>query len=429
MKKNYFMLAATAALFAACAETDLVNEIAVEETPQAISFETFAQKATRAEEETPETPATPAEPTAENSSATYSGDLKDHHTNFFVWGYKNVQAAYVFTAKKVNYTETTTTVDGQQVTTGNWGYSGLAYWDKAASSYEFYAAAPATDNLWTINKNVEGTQSDDYFTISNNYTVNAHNASTSTTNNQVTTFDCTYKESFKGVANAVDLMIADKKQVLKESFGSTVQLDFIHILSRLNVTVSKDVTLASQTVVLKSLTLYNVNNQGTFDESKVPTSPATLATGTHERWSTNNDVTTYYSLSEVPLKYVSNGTPTPNGATATPEYMLQALIMPQTARVEDVKLDGSKYKDSDQNDINWTEPYFTIVYTITDNTNTEQFSASYNLASAFGVTETNALAFNEGWQNTLNITIKPTAIVFDSKVATWAGNPVDQTIQ
>ena len=48
MKMNYFMLAATAALFAACAETDLVNEIAVEETPQAIGFETFADKVTLA---------------------------------------------------------------------------------------------------------------------------------------------------------------------------------------------------------------------------------------------------------------------------------------------------------------------------------------------------------------------------------------------
>ena len=38
MKKNYFLLAATTMMFAACAQSDLVNEIAVEETPQAIGF-------------------------------------------------------------------------------------------------------------------------------------------------------------------------------------------------------------------------------------------------------------------------------------------------------------------------------------------------------------------------------------------------------
>jgi hypothetical protein len=91
--------------------------------------------------------------------------------------------------------------------------------------------------------------------------------------------------------------------------------------------------------------------------------------------------------------------------------MLQSLIMPQTAAVETVKLDGTS--------TGLQEPYFTIVYTITDNGNTEQFSASYNLASAFKVTGTNTLAFNEGWQNTLNITILPSSISFTGSVATW----------
>ena len=50
MKKNYFLLAATTMMLAACAQTDVVNEIAVEETPQAIGFETFANKQTRADD-------------------------------------------------------------------------------------------------------------------------------------------------------------------------------------------------------------------------------------------------------------------------------------------------------------------------------------------------------------------------------------------
>ena len=379
MKKNYFMLALASMMMAACANNDLVDDLVKEEVPQAIGFETFAQKVTR----------------AENSEETYSLDLKDHHTSFKVWGYKNVQEEYVFNGKEVSYDEA-------------WDYTGHVYWDKAATSYEFYAAAPATESLWTLNKNVEATQSDDYFTISSNYTVTAHNNAS-----------LTYEKSFASTQNAVDLMIADKKNVPTTEFGSAVQLNFTHILSRLNITVSKDATMADQTVTLKSLTLCNVNNVGTFNENETLTPGTTLAGGTHERWTLKDsdndqvlDFTTYSGMTNKELKYIYTGTETtPNGATKTAEYMLQSLIMPQTAGFETVKLDGTS--------TNLQEPYFTIVYTVTDNDNSEDFSATYNLANAFGVTTGNTLAFNEGWQNTLNITLKPGAISFSAKVATW----------
>ena len=70
------MLAFASLMMAACANNDLVDDLVKEEVPQAIGFETFAQKATRA---------------TENSNGEYSLDLNDHHTSFKVWGYKNVQ--------------------------------------------------------------------------------------------------------------------------------------------------------------------------------------------------------------------------------------------------------------------------------------------------------------------------------------------------
>ena len=48
MKKNYFMLAAAAMMFAACSETDLMSEMGEMEKAQEISFESFANKTTRA---------------------------------------------------------------------------------------------------------------------------------------------------------------------------------------------------------------------------------------------------------------------------------------------------------------------------------------------------------------------------------------------
>ncbi len=124
MKKNYFMLAAATMMFAACAETDLVNEIAVEETPQAIGFDAFANKTTRAENGT---------------------DLIELKKNGFkVWGYKT-SGNYnytVFEGEEVSWKEATNNVDA------HWGYDETKYWDEKAT-YNFYAVAPY-DNQSTI---------------------------------------------------------------------------------------------------------------------------------------------------------------------------------------------------------------------------------------------------------------------------------------
>ncbi|MBO5812339.1 MAG: hypothetical protein J6Q97_03830, partial [Bacteroidaceae bacterium] len=56
-----------------------------------------------------------------------------------------------------------------------------------------------------------------------------------------------------------------------------------------------------------------------------------------------------------------------------------------------------------------------INYTI-DN---EKFYAYYNLAALFGVTENNSLAFQEGYQNNLYITIGASAIEFDADAYVW----------
>lgn len=148
MKKNYFMLAAATMMFAACAEIDLVNEIAVEETPQAISFETFANKATRAEF------------TSDNLSTQ----------GFHVWGYKFPDANIVWddaATTEVDETNYHTVFGGVEVVNGT--YSPKQYWDKTMN-YQFYAVAPASGSyncdkgIITINNVVsaKSTESNDY---------------------------------------------------------------------------------------------------------------------------------------------------------------------------------------------------------------------------------------------------------------------------
>lgn len=357
MKKNYFMLAATTMMLAACAETDVVNEIA-EPQQQAISFETFANKATR----------------AENSSETEVLGLEQHHGNFSVWGYKDVLTTdYVF--KNV-----TVTADGE-----NWKYSPTKYWDKAANTYEFYAAAPV-DAKWVLNEKTTA-QDDDFFTYANLELTGSTHASTS------------FVESFKSVAGDCDLMIASAEKVGETDIlnAKTVQLDFNHILSRLNITVKKDDDIASEIVVLTSIKVKGLVNIASFDESNEAVTSASKTTARWEKTTNTYDITGN-TLAEV---------------TSSKQYVLQSLVIPQDADYEAIDRNGTSTE---------TKPYLYIEYTIGG----EPFNATYNLANAFN--ETSKVAFNEGWQNTLNITLNASSIVFDANTYKWEDSGVDKDI-
>ena len=399
MKKSYFMLAATAALFAACAETDLVNEVNVVTEPQAIEFETFANKATRA---------------TENSSASYSQDLGAHHQTFEVYAYKNVSDTKVFDNETVTYTAAVKDNAGNVLTNAKWSYEGLVYWDKTASEYNFYAAAPAAD-YWVFNgidKSTEAapiTKSSAYFTIASHPIVD-HNASVAGKH--------AYVHAFNDVST--DLMIASKEQVTSSStqkLFEDVQLDFIHILSRLNITVSKASSIASKVVTLKSLKVYNMNGTASFNEKNAADNA--LSDGTNARWTAATRTSiNYTSLADEVLEVATAEKPA--------EYMLQSLVIPQNIEYESVPLDGT-------GKANFSKPYFCITYTIEDKKadgtvlSSEEFVVYYNLAAVFGATKSgDIVAFNEGWQNTLNITIEPSVITFTGNAAVWAdGTPAN----
>lgn len=125
MKKSYFLMATAAALFAACAETDFVNEATVQDAPKAIGFENHVGKSTRA-------------------AITGKSDLQNATGGFTVWGYKTNLAA-------PDWTNQTQVFNEQDVTwtDGTWQYAPLQYWDKL-STYKFYAAAPAGGGAYSI---------------------------------------------------------------------------------------------------------------------------------------------------------------------------------------------------------------------------------------------------------------------------------------
>ena len=346
MRKSYFLMAAAATMFAACSQSDVLNEVQVQDEAQAIGFSTYAGKVTR----------------AENSYETLTDGLNAHHESFIVWGYKNTTTAYVFNSIGVNYQG------------GTWAYSPTKYWDKAAKTYEFYAAAPNNGN-WVLNTRTDA-QNDDYFTYANLELKDETHSSTA------------YQESFKTLTGNTDLMIASPKKVLQYQIlgAEKVTFDFNHILSRLNITVRKDANLNGEDVELQSISVKGLVNIASFSEET-----EAVAAGTTERW-TKTDNT--YTLT-------GNGL---NPVTTNSMFVLQSLVIPQEVAYEDVDRDGSTVE---------SHPYIYLEYTIGG----EPFNATYNLANAFA--KADKVAFNEGWQNTLNITINAEKIVFDAVVFNW----------
>ena len=392
MKKSYLMIAAAATLFAACSSNEIKNDVKDFSNP-AITFSTYASYQTKA---------------AENSTATTKWDLEDHHTSFDVWAWKYYNSAWVSEAV---YNKGTVTYSSNA-----WAASPIRFWDKSAEKYYFYAAAPSND-AWTLNNNDTSTDySDDYLTYAN-FTLAGTNINSTD-----------YTQSFSSVAD-VDLMIAEDNEVLRAKYNKStpdvVNELFDHILSRLNVTVALKAggSLVTNNATVKvtnfAITGVNLKNKGSFNEN-ADLGTDVLANGTIKRWSSLDINGASYNLSG---KDISN-----TALTTTALYIAQYLIIPQsiTSEVLD-RANGLVDTDNDEvGDDDASHPYFVISYTI----NNEPFTAYYNLANAFGVAADGTLAFNEGWQNTLNIKLDADIITFDPQVYEWAnGNDHDVTIE
>ena len=448
MKKTLFILA-TAAIVASCADQNTLKKDILNSDDEAISFETFTSKQTRA---------------TENSGANYDWAFFDHHETFEVWGYKNTSTTRVFNGDVI-----TVTSDGNSTPTYTYSYSPTRYWDKAATAYEYYAAAPSADQMWTfVGTNVAAAdivntngQNKGYFTTSSTLT-GTNITATSGTNAYG------YENSFKSAAGDVDKLIAAPKVVYKAYFSQPVQLNFIHILSRLNVTIKKAQILENQTVIVTKLEVHNLKATGAFNESG-----AASQSGNNTRWTASGDAVTY----SAPVNTEVTATITSTVSNPAPQYLIQSLVIPQDAAYEAIALDGAAhtatsavlftldeynaYFGTDLNETDFaaltaaqktkipavdaanaiastSKPYLVITYTIQDKSgeapypSAEEFTAYFNLAAAFGMdgvdhtSETPAgadktkLAFNEGWQNTLHITLNPDAIDFCATVAEWS---------
>ena len=215
MKKNYFMLALASMMMAACANNDLVDEgVVKEEVPQAIGFDAFANKTTRAE--------------MDNNLT----ELK--RTGFKVWGYKS-HDTYTYTV--FNGVSVTWRVDGNS---SQWGYDNTQYWDQTAT-YDFYAVAPTDDKSSIANGKI------------------------------------TIKDVQSSIAaNSKDYLIDRAGNTnIQGSAKETQSFDFNHIMAKLSFVLEAAAEI-EEPITVTSLKMTGWNNaEGTFTQSLIQTPQST----------------------------------------------------------------------------------------------------------------------------------------------------------
>ena len=353
--KKCFLILATAAMFAACTNDSFRSDI--EESQVEIGFSTYIQK--------------PVATKADNSAATEANSLSAYHTTFVVNGYKTVGGSNetVFNNQEVSYSSSA------------WNYSPKKIWDKSASGYSFFAAAPATG--WTY--------ADEKYKYTD-FELTGSSLEPTTTLNAAANFS----------GKDTDLMIATDVLNYDTYANTPVNFSFNHILSRLNIAVKCTGFDTDYEVLLKEVKVYNMTSNGSFNEA-ADLETDVLANGTIKRW----------AAATAPAKYTTGvGYTNAEGLEidGTANFVYQALVIPQeVAYVADVALNGTGLTAE-------SAPYLNIKYTV----NGENFNYFYNLADMFNAAAATNVKFCEGWQNNLTINIGMAEINFAADVYKWS---------
>ena len=388
MKKSYLMLVASAAIFAACSETEKIQENLQDYEPTAIGFTSYSQKATR-------------------GNTDVATNLEYYHNKFAVYGTKqNVNDAtdiqYIFggkaTAVGVQDGVTCTYQTSADAVLGDWKYDDPRFWDKQAT-YDFIAYAPAaTANPIRYYYGAVKAQVGDagsYFKTSSDYILTG-------TNIQAT---ATKAEKIKGFNEAgngdLDLMISDSEAQNGNGHDTYVNLEFRHILSKLNITIGQAEALYNSDVTIKEVKVTGLKDKGSYNEQNYNATANPKVSG----WTAGVDNNTYalhYTGSQVLDKGQYVATVFQAG---DPYFFIESLVMPQTIADDQTTL--------------------TIKYNIASGSYNEDYTYTLDLYDLAALQK-----YYDGYNYYLNITIAPDVIKFDATATLWDNTTVvNKTVQ
>ena len=374
MKKNYLIIAAVATILASCAENEKLNNVLLNEEPVAIGFNTISEKATRASIES----------------------LETYHNTFSVWSTKkssvNGAVEVVFCGDSVR---DLVTFDGTKMEPNNWTYSPLRYWDKQAV-FDFVAVSPNSEIIrYNKPENVADGAGTYVTTDAAGYTLVGQNLQSNTA-----PAEAEIRVGFKGGNGDTDLMTAGKITRNGAAAISDVNLEFKHILAKLNIAIAKDQTFDNVTVLIDTVYVLGLDDNGTYIETS-----STTASGWHSAASAN---AANYKLAWENQQGIALPKGTGEGDNYVAGkflYFIESLVMPQSIE-ENVEKVFVKYR-------------------IISGTVEQSYSQIIKLIDGNVKVFEN---FQERNNYTLFLTVRPNVITFDASTSAWTDKTANSNI-
>ena len=398
------LIAATALVFAGCAEESLLDKTVNEAANKPIGFDAFANKATKA-------------------MTNNKSDLNFFYDAFKVSGWKYTDGWKVVFNKETNeYFDNDTQGDyvyatapakpsdewasaANLATTPAWYYEDVRYWDKFATKYQFGAFAPITA---AANVAITYNNSADDCTIT---MASSESKFTVESTNLMATPSTTL--AYTGFTT--DFMTA----VAHTNGSSPVTLTFTHELAKFDIKLALNSSVkTSQPVVVNEIKLHNLNGSSYYDSSK-ETGVANFLTG----WNTPTGEVTVYEVNgpgnatngyqlNLDIDDQTDGDQNYDGY-----YVFESLMIPQTIQ------EATNESQLDELD----EACIYVKYSI----GSEEFVGYYALANMFIDPNSGDTSFDlaGGNEYILTITVGPAPIYFTPTVTPWVENEQNYDIQ
>ena len=245
MKKfNWLLAAAVVATVAACQSDAVLRDVVNPPTDssRAIGFSSYSEKSTRGDVTNP----------------LY---LEYYHSTFTVYASKKSTVDNVISEVFDGGATALVTFSNNATTPNEWTYSPYRYWDKQAT-YSFVAVAPNSDIItYTKPLNIAD-NAGTYTTRAAGYTLVGQNLQSTDAPDTIE-----IKKGFVGGNGDTDLMTAGKITRNGANAITDVNLEFKHILAKLNIAIAKDPTFDNVKVLIKDVTVEGLDDKGTYTES------------------------------------------------------------------------------------------------------------------------------------------------------------------
>ena len=271
MRKSYLLIAAAATAFlASCSNERVLNKFEDDSELVPITFTSYSEKATKGDPQNPDF-----------GDETKSSNLEYYHNTFAVHGTKkdiyDGEIQYVFgDPNTLQGTKCRYTGHGTQNSFygTNWEYDEERYWDRRAR-YNIIAYAPALQDTNLLHFTYGNTKEvgrlgvDGRDIIMKDYHMRATNLQQPQPKTKCYDHCFNYENGaiIMGTNDIdIDIMVADSIFDRPGTNQQTIEFQFHHIFSKIDISVAKVLTMNESTVIVDSITITGLRDKGSYSE-------------------------------------------------------------------------------------------------------------------------------------------------------------------